>query len=1108
MGTNIVKRQNDLFLGEDWKVIYDTFKNVNFKTYSFDSIKSSLINYIRENYPEQFNDWSENSEFIILIDTLAYMGESLSFRVDLNSRDNFIDTADRRESILRLAKMLSYQPKRNKAASGKLKIKSIKTTQIVRDSEGKNLQNKPIIWNDPQNPDWQEQFILVMNSAFNSSNPFGRPSKQVTKNNKVIQLYQVNSPNVNKVAKSFSASVAGENMDFEIVNPDLDTIGNFYEKHPNQSSPFSIIYQNDGSGNASTETGFFLYFKQGTLDFENLLFSNAIENRVYNYNVDNINEDDVWLTEIDEKGNEIEQWTKVPTLETIVYNGIEENIRKIYSVQTRDNDQVSIRFSNGKFGSVPKGIFRIWARQSNGLEYTISPQEIRSKNITIKYNKNTGTDKDSRFDLTIVFDLQDTIRNSATRETDDQIRERAPRVYYTQNRMTNAEDYNSFPLTIGSNIQKIKSVNRVYSGQSPFFDNYDPTKRFSSTINFGDDGIVYKEDFRKSLFETLPTGKTPNQIVTSIVEPLLQNINITSFFLDRNKPIVINFPYVWNQINATVSSSSGNISEEVGTPALSFLTNSPFPRNRFIVGGYILFQEPLTGNEPANYSPKQKWANIISISADGITFNIDEHIPNHWSILKVIPNIRQFFTNNERDLIAQQIENSNTFGLRYDINLKSWFIVDELNVSPEGTEFSTQFAGDNANLSRDSSWLIRVQFSNNEYRSVSRNLRYIFESTDVVRFFFDQSDKGINRSNALVNNSRITILGINEDLNSGKLLKKDYSFKVVEPIRYSDGFIESRKVEIKPFDSDLDGTFDIPDSFDIVTSIGSNIEKDKIVFYKKSFDTYGYQELIPDNNILVENTLALLQFYDWTNNPDNRSAGFVFGTKRFYTWDTNLLRLVESDDFTFRQGRSNLNFKYSHFSSEDRRIDPSNTNIIDTFVLTDNYNKIVKEWKQGDRTDFFPQGELSSTLQNDFSSLDNFKMMSDQIVWNNAQFTLLFGEGSLPENRAIFKVVKVENTQLTDNQIKQGVVNAIEEYFDLNNWDFGDTIYTSELIAYIHKKMLTSVAFVTILPKSTDGRKKPEDKFQIRQDFNSLPLNLATVDDILIVSSASPEITS
>ena len=189
--SNVILRQNDLFAGEDWKVIYTAFNNISFKNYSFDSIKRSLIEYIRINYPEDYTDWTVNSEFIMIIDLLAYLAETMSYRIDLNARDNFIDTAERRESILRLAKMISYTPKRNYPARGKVKIRTVRTTQIVVDSEGTNLQNVTVEWNDPQNPNWYEQFLLVLNASLVSTNPFGRPIKQHKVNSKTTQLYKI-----------------------------------------------------------------------------------------------------------------------------------------------------------------------------------------------------------------------------------------------------------------------------------------------------------------------------------------------------------------------------------------------------------------------------------------------------------------------------------------------------------------------------------------------------------------------------------------------------------------------------------------------------------------------------------------------------------------------------------------------------------------------------------------------------------------------------------------------------------------------------------------------------------------------------------------------------
>ena len=108
-------RQSRLLVAEDWKRIYQSFRNADFQSYDFD-------NYLRQNYPEDFNDYIESSEYLALIDMIAFLGQNLSFRIDLNARENFLETAERRESVLRLARMLSYNPRRNQAANGLLKF--------------------------------------------------------------------------------------------------------------------------------------------------------------------------------------------------------------------------------------------------------------------------------------------------------------------------------------------------------------------------------------------------------------------------------------------------------------------------------------------------------------------------------------------------------------------------------------------------------------------------------------------------------------------------------------------------------------------------------------------------------------------------------------------------------------------------------------------------------------------------------------------------------------------------------------------------------------------------------------------------------------------------
>ena len=86
-------RQNRLLLAEDWKKVYQSFRNAEFKSYDFDNLRRTMINYLRQNYPEDFNDYIESSEYLALIDLIAFLGQNIAFRVDLNARENFLELA-------------------------------------------------------------------------------------------------------------------------------------------------------------------------------------------------------------------------------------------------------------------------------------------------------------------------------------------------------------------------------------------------------------------------------------------------------------------------------------------------------------------------------------------------------------------------------------------------------------------------------------------------------------------------------------------------------------------------------------------------------------------------------------------------------------------------------------------------------------------------------------------------------------------------------------------------------------------------------------------------------------------------------------------------------
>ena len=134
-------RQSSLFAAEDFTVAYESFAQANLKAYDFETIRTAMVDYIQTNYPENFNDYINSSEFIALIELIAFLGHNLAFRADLGQRENYLSTAERRESALRIAEFLGYTPTRNVVANGFLKIDSVQTDEQVFDATGESLAN-------------------------------------------------------------------------------------------------------------------------------------------------------------------------------------------------------------------------------------------------------------------------------------------------------------------------------------------------------------------------------------------------------------------------------------------------------------------------------------------------------------------------------------------------------------------------------------------------------------------------------------------------------------------------------------------------------------------------------------------------------------------------------------------------------------------------------------------------------------------------------------------------------------------------------------------------------------------------------------------------------
>ncbi len=91
---------------------------VNYTNRDFNSIKRDLEEHARRYYPDTYKDFSENSFGSYVLDAVSYVGDMLSFYIDYQVNESFLDTAIEYGNVRRLAKNTGYKFSGRPAAFG------------------------------------------------------------------------------------------------------------------------------------------------------------------------------------------------------------------------------------------------------------------------------------------------------------------------------------------------------------------------------------------------------------------------------------------------------------------------------------------------------------------------------------------------------------------------------------------------------------------------------------------------------------------------------------------------------------------------------------------------------------------------------------------------------------------------------------------------------------------------------------------------------------------------------------------------------------------------------------------------------------------------------
>jgi hypothetical protein len=82
---------------------------ISYTSRDFQSIKNDLVNYAKVYYPETYKDFNEASFGSLMFDLVSYVGDILSFYVDYQSNESFLETAIEPDNVLKLANQMGYR---------------------------------------------------------------------------------------------------------------------------------------------------------------------------------------------------------------------------------------------------------------------------------------------------------------------------------------------------------------------------------------------------------------------------------------------------------------------------------------------------------------------------------------------------------------------------------------------------------------------------------------------------------------------------------------------------------------------------------------------------------------------------------------------------------------------------------------------------------------------------------------------------------------------------------------------------------------------------------------------------------------------------------------
>ena len=94
------------------------FGPIKYTSRDYDSIRADLIDYAKRHYSQTFTDFSDASFGSLMIDTVSYVGDILSFYLDYQVNELFLDSTSEMDNVIRIARQMGYKHRYSTVSQG------------------------------------------------------------------------------------------------------------------------------------------------------------------------------------------------------------------------------------------------------------------------------------------------------------------------------------------------------------------------------------------------------------------------------------------------------------------------------------------------------------------------------------------------------------------------------------------------------------------------------------------------------------------------------------------------------------------------------------------------------------------------------------------------------------------------------------------------------------------------------------------------------------------------------------------------------------------------------------------------------------------------------